>query len=292
MNPETNEEKKKAPAFDLGSIVSDIQSELESTTKAEPKFFDEEQFMTTGVDGFDQLLRHGIPKGSNILVSGGPGSGKTIFCLQLLMHHASVGNNCMFISFEESKERLIKHMKDFGWNPDEYLSAGNLKINRYITTDIYYEEQQSKDQVQAMMSRGSTQYTMDLEPFVIGESGFKPDIIVVDSLSSIASTFVGGQQKYRLYLDKLFRFFETLGSTNFLITETTLAKQGYENRAEDFLADGVIFFYNSRQHNIRESAIEILKMRGASHDKKIVAMNITDKGIVVYPDQEAFSRYD
>ena len=56
--------------------------------------------------------------------------------------------------------------------------------------------------------------------------------------------------------------------------------------------DGVIYFYNSRKHNVRESAIEILKLRGAAHDKKIVAMNVTDKGLVVYPDQEAFSRYD
>lgn len=41
--------------------------------------------------------------------------------------------------------------------------------------------------------------------------------------------------------------------------------------------------------NVRESAIEVLKMRGISFQKKIVAMKIeSGKGIVVYPEQEIF----
>jgi KaiC/GvpD/RAD55 family RecA-like ATPase len=39
---------------------------------------------------------------------------------------------------------------------------------------------------------------------------------------------------------------------------------------------------------MRESAIEVVKMRGAKHEKKIVSMNISDNGIVVYPNQEVF----
>ena len=41
--------------------------------------------------------------------------------------------------------------------------------------------------------------------------------------------------------------------------------------------------------NVRESAIEVLKLRGAKFQKKIVAMKIeSEKGIVVYPEQEVF----
>ena len=47
--------------------------------------------------------------------------------------------------------------------------------------------------------------------------------------------------------------------------------------------------YNTQRGNVRESAIEVLKMRGAQHQKKIVAMQIeSGKGIVVYPEQEVF----
>ncbi len=58
---------------------------------------------------------------------------------------------------------------------------------------------------------------------------------------------------------------------------------------EEFLADRVIVLYNLKHENVRENAIEILKLRGASHKKSLVAMQITDKGIVVYPEQEVFA---
>jgi len=51
-------------------------------------------------------------------------------------------------------------------------------------------------------------------------------------------------------------------------------------------------FYNIKHGNIRESAIEVLKLRGAGHQKKIVAMTIGGKGIVVYPEREVFSEIE
>jgi KaiC/GvpD/RAD55 family RecA-like ATPase len=53
----------------------------------------------------------------------------------------------------------------------------------------------------------------------------------------------------------------------------------------------VIVLYNIQHGNVRESAIEILKMRGVHHQKKIVAMQMTSKGIVVYPAQEVFGDF-
>lgn len=51
-----------------------------------------------------------------------------------------------------------------------------------------------------------------------------------------------------------------------------------------------IILYNIKSGNVRESAIEVLKMRGTSFQKKIVAMKIEGgKGIIVYPEQEVFS---
>ncbi len=42
------------------------------------------EFLLTGIDGFDELIEKGIPRGVSVLVAGGAGSGKTIFCLQVL----------------------------------------------------------------------------------------------------------------------------------------------------------------------------------------------------------------
>ncbi|RLF40937.1 MAG: hypothetical protein DRN12_04300 [Thermoplasmata archaeon] len=276
--------------IDLGSIAESIRKELKTSDKPVSDKKIQRDYILTGIPGFDKLLDQGIPVGSNILVSGSAGSGKTIFCLQLLVYNASQGKNCLFISFEEPEDKLIDHMRTFGWNPDPLIESGKLKIKRYLTTDIYYEGERSSTGIKAMMARNSDHLLLDLEPFIIGDEGYKPDIAVVDSLTAVASTFVGKDRGYRFYVERLFRFFEKIGSTNFLITQPTKPPEKQtESTVEDFLSDGVILLYNVRQGNIRESAIEILKMRGVKHEKKIVAMRITDNGIVVYPEQEVFT---
>ena len=142
-----------------------------------------------------------------------------------------------------------------------------------------------------MMTKDIDPVLMELEPLAIAEDvGFKPDFIVLDSLTALSSAFRGKEQSYRFYIERLFRFFEKIGSTNFLITETKQMPEIYSSMGiEEFLADGVIVMYNNRKKNIREPAIEVLKMRGEQHQKKIVAMDITDKGIKVYPKKEVSS---
>jgi len=248
------------------------------------------KYIKTGVPGLDKLFKNGIPEGSPVVIAGGAGSGKTIFCLQLLAHQASMGKKCYYMSFEENEDKLIEHMKDFGWNPEKLMKSGNLRIKRFLTSEIYYYDKQKGSDMQAMMTKEVDPLLMDLEPLTVTEEdGFKPDFIVIDSLTAISSTFLGKEQSYRFYIERLFRFFEKVGSTNFLVTETKQIPEVFSpTGVEEFLADGVIVMYNIRKQNLRESAIEILKMRGEKHEKKIVAMQITDKGIVVHPDQEVF----
>lgn len=246
------------------------------------------EYCKTGISGFDKLFRNGIPKGSTVIVAGGTGSGKTNFCLQMLANLAKEGQKCYYMGFEESEKRIKEHMTDFGWNPEELIKKGNLKIKRFLTSEIYYHGK--KGEQEAMMTKDIDPLLMELEPLAIAEdAGFTPDIIVFDSLTAVSSTFRGKDQSYRFYVERLFRFFEQIGSTNFLITETQQMPEIFSpTGVEEFLADGVIVFYNFRKENVRESAIEVLKMRGEKHQKKIVAFKITDNGIKVYPEQEVF----
>ena len=252
------------------------------------------EYIETGVPGFDKLFRHGIPKGSTVLVAGGTGSGKTNFCLQILAHHAAKGKKCYFMGFEESEARLIEHMEDFGWKAKDLIKAGNLKIKRFLTSEIYYYDKKSGTDIEAMMTKEVDPLLMELEPLAITEdTGFKPDFIILDSLSAVSSTFSGKDQSYRFYVERLFRFFEKIGCTTFLITETEQIPELFSpTGVEEFLADGVIVFYNFRKANVRETAIEVLKMRGEKHQKKIVALKINDNGISVYPDIEVFGALD
>jgi KaiC/GvpD/RAD55 family RecA-like ATPase len=239
------------------------------------------KWIKTGVPGFDELFEKGIPKGSAVLVAGGAGSGKTIFCLQTVVHNASLGKKCFYMSFEESEERLISHMKNFGWDTEKLVQSGNLKIQRLSPFEITRS-------VDAMLAKEKGELLIDIDPVILPE-GFKPDLIALDSLTAVASAFTGKEDSYRIYIEQLFRFFEKMGTTSLLITETKQIPDIFSTTGvEEFLADGVIVFYNIKRGNIKENAIEVLKMRDEKHQKKIVAMQITDKGVIVYPEQEVF----
>lgn len=294
--------KKPKKSFDMSAIKSEIQQRLKegkiADTEAqiieqrapiehvvdntrEKKADISKSFVKTGVPGFDELLEHGIPKGYSVITAGGAGSGKTIFCLQTIMHHVEQGHKCFYMSFEESEERLIEHMEEFGWEPRKYIKKGLLRIKRYSPFEITRS-------IEAMLEKEKGDLLIDLHPIIL-PADFKPDIIALDSLTAVASAFVGKEDSYRIYIEQLFRFFEKLGSTNFLITETKQIPEIFSTTGvEEFLADGVIVMYNIKQGDVRENAVEVLKMRGTKHQKKIVAMQITDAGMVIYPDQEVF----
>lgn len=239
------------------------------------------QYVKTGIEGLDDLLIQGIPRSSSILIAGGAGSGKTIMCLQILGHNLKINKKCMYVSFEESEARLESHMQDFKLNPKKYIKENKLALQRFNPFDIARS-------VDALLLKAKGELLIDIDP-ILFPIKFKPDIVIVDSLTAIASAFIGKEDSYRIYIEQLFRFFEKQGSTVFLITETEQVPTKFSTTGvEEFLADGVIVLYNIKRGNIRERAIEVLKLRSSNHQKKIVTFEIGAEGITVYPSQELF----
>jgi KaiC/GvpD/RAD55 family RecA-like ATPase len=284
--------KSLLPQFKISDIKKQIEDELSGKKRIQvsnQKYTNSkkhsQKFIQTGVPGFDDLLHQGIPMGAAVLLSGGAGSGKTIFGLQSLAFHASSGKKCLYMSFEESESKLISHMEQFGINAKSLIKKNKLLLQRFNPFDITRS-------VDALLMKAKGELLIDVKPIIFPKN-FKPDVIVVDSLTAIASAFTGKEDSYRIYIEQLFRFFEEIGATSYLITETTQVPTIYSTTGvEEFLADSVVVLYNIRRGNVRERAIEMLKLRGAGHENKIVSMNITSEGIRVYPEQEVFGDID
>jgi len=255
------------------------------TVKVETKEKSSEEFLRTGIKGFDSLFEKsmGIPNGASILIEGGPGSGKTVFCLATINELCKKGKKCLYMSFEESEGQLISHMENFNWKSKEFVNKGLLRISRFDAIDI-------SRSIEALLSAAKKELLIDVEPMFFPED-FKPDFVVIDSLTSIASAFSGEESRFRIYMEQLFRYLEKNKITNFLIREvsspshigTTFKEQG---EAVSFLSDGIIVLYNViYDSGERTSAIEILKMRGVSFEKKIVELKIVNKkGIEINPN--------
>jgi hemerythrin-like metal-binding protein len=241
------------------------------------------RYVMTGIEGFDGLLGEGIPMGNSVIIAGGAGSGKTIFCLQTLVNKALEGKRCLYLTLEEPEEKLVQHMNDFGWDARSLIKKGKLNIIRMNPFDITRN-------VDAMLAKQKGELLIDVDPVLLPKDYSNPDFVVIDSLTAIASAFTGRDDSYRIYIEQLFRFLEKTGATSFLITETEQVPKIFSTTGvEEFLADGVVVLYALKHGNVRENALEILKLRGTNHKKNIVAMQITSNGIVVYPEQEVFS---
>ena len=73
----------------------------------------------TGIAGFDDITGGGVPRSRTTLVVGGPGSGKTIFALEFLVHGAQGNEPGLFVAFEETSKRIMANAASFGWKLGE-----------------------------------------------------------------------------------------------------------------------------------------------------------------------------
>ena len=91
----------------------------------------------TGIIGFDEITGGGLPHGRATLLVGGPGSGKTIFAMQFLVHGAQ---NCkepgIFVAFEESPKRMLANFEGFGWKLGELQKKKLFFLDAQPSTDL------------------------------------------------------------------------------------------------------------------------------------------------------------
>lgn len=239
-------------------------------------------FLKTGVPGFDELLGEGVPAGCSVLVEGGPGSGKTLMLLSIAKSMCENGKKVLYMSFEEPESRLLGHMRNFGASPEEYIKKGLLYVKRFNALDIARS-------VEALLSEAKKELLIEVQPVLIPED-FEPEVILIDSLTSIGSAFSGEENRFRVYMEQLFRYLEGHKITSFLIRETanpthvgnTFIEKG---EAVSFLSDGIISLYNVFYKNgLRKRALEVIKLRGVDITRRIVEFEIIKgKGVIVHP---------
>lgn len=263
--PDTKEENKEGKAGMSESVEPGTPG---NRLNSENQDFPQEK-VPTGISGFDELVLGGLRKSSMNIMEGGAGSGKSIFCMEFLIHGIERFNeNGIFVSFEESEEELLKSMEEFGWNLRQKIRDNKLAI-------VFYEP----EQVERVIVTGGG-------PILDIIESINAKRIVIDSLSAYTMLYRDKLQQRKVGL-KLFEAVRKWNCTALLTVETDpgLSRQP---SIEEFEVDGVILLYHSRTGNVRERSIEILKMKGVKHSNKIHPLKITGKGIQIYPLERVF----
>ncbi|OIO25441.1 hypothetical protein AUJ14_04210 [Candidatus Micrarchaeota archaeon CG1_02_55_22] len=227
--------------------------------------------LKTGIPGLDDLITGGIPNGSVVLLSGGPGCGKTILATQFLYNGAvKFDEPGLYISFEEEPESIIKAASLFGWDLAKLDTQNKLRI-------VFKDPYEIKDFAKSLA--GELYY-------MIQELGAKR--IVFDSITYYGLT-VDNQFQLRKNIADLAKRLRKMGVTTLLISETPESQtEGARASVEQFVADGVIQLHNFLINETRQRAIEIVKLRKTNHDTFLHPYKITSKGIEVYPREQVF----
>jgi circadian clock protein KaiC len=213
----------------------------------------------TGIPGFDALVDGGIPERNLVILSGDPGSGKTVMSMQFLYYGAKEFNEPgIFILLEESREEIIKIASIFGWNFEELIEKKLLEL---ISVELY-DFDQLKNVIEDSISK------------------FKAKRIVIDPGVIFRLYFIHELEARKQILG-LGKLLKKSGCTA-IITNESMSSETALFGLEEYVADGVILLFHKKEKEKFIRSIAILKMRGTRISEKMHPVSISKKGIEVH----------
>src|SRR5262245_53005242 len=84
--------------------------------------------ISSGVPALDSLLGGGFPAGAAILVTGPPGSGKSLLAGQFLWDGLEQGEPAVYVTLEESPSAIRAAMASIGRDFSDFERRGLLKL--------------------------------------------------------------------------------------------------------------------------------------------------------------------
>ncbi len=224
----------------------------------------------TGIPGFDEITKGGVPKGRPTLISGSAGAGKTLFAMEFLVRGATQFNEPgVFISFEESEEELATNVASLNFDLTELVAEKKLVLD-YVFIERSEIEETGEYDLEGLFLR------LDHAVRAIGAKR-----IVLDTLEALFSA-LPNEAILRAELRRLFRWLKEKGLTAVITCERgngTLTRYGLE----EYVADCVILLDNRVQNQISTRRMRIVKYRGTSHGTNEYPFFIDEKGFSVLP---------
>lgn len=224
----------------------------------------------TGISGFDEITRGGLPAGRPTLICGSAGAGKTLFAMEFLVRGATLFNEPgVFLSFEESDVELATNVASLGFDLNQLIADKKLILD-YVFIERSEIEETGEYNLEGLFLRLG---------HAIDSIGAKR--VVLDTLEALFSA-LPNEAIIRAELRRLFRWLKEKGVTAVITCERgegTLTRYGLE----EYVADCVILLDNRVQNQISTRRMRIIKYRGTSHGTNEYPFFIDDKGFSVLP---------
>ena len=227
----------------------------------------------SGIQGFDQLIHGGFPAGRSYLVSGEPGTGKTIFSLQFLLEALKNNQSAIYISIDEKPEHVINDAAALGWDLQHYLLNKQLHI---IDITSYFGSTQDLEGNELNINNIVTKITEFIKSVA-------PSRIVIDPIAPLIMSDKKINNVVE-YIRTLIFSIESIENCTTLMTSYVPvgSKKVSFFGIEEFASSGIIVLKLQSENNKRFRTITVRKMRGTRIDLSEYTFDIiTDRGIVL-----------
>jgi circadian clock protein KaiC len=225
----------------------------------------------TGISGFDMLLEGGFPRGKIVLLSGTPGTCKTIFALQYLYNGATQFNEKgIYVSFEERETSLKNQALQFGWDLERLEKNGMVKIMSISPKDI---KESTASEILKIASQN------------------KVKRLVIDSLSALSINVPTTYSKVTDITDISIRRFmytfindlrDVKNEITSLLISQTIEGQLSRDGVSEFICDGIVSIkYESLGGDYSRNLI-VRKMRETEHNEDIHPLEIGKEGLQIH----------
>lgn len=220
------------------------------------------QKLRTHIESVDDLLHGGIPEYAVTVVTGEPGSGKTVLTLQTMFNNAARGSKCLyFTTLSEPATKLLRYTQVF----------------EFFDEDLVNERLRFVDLGTALREGGAQQAMQRIVEKVEEE---QPDIVAIDSFKAIHD-LIGEASESRLFVYDLSVHLSLWSVTTFLVGE--YSREELSRSPEFAIADAIIYMGSEKVELTSLREIEVMKLRGSGFNSGRHFFEISRAGIRAYP---------
>lgn len=215
--------------------------------------------IATGIPRLDAMLGgRGFFRGSSILLTGTPGTGKTSVAACFAQAAARRGDRVLFFSFEESPNQIVRNMRSIGLRLEPLVKRGLLRFHAARPTLCGLE--------------------MHLATMFKEIAAFRPAVVIVDPITSLLAA--GTDHETKGMVTRLIDFLKSEQVTSLF---TSLTHGGHALQQSEIamssLMDSWMLLQDFEGNGERNRVLYVLKARGMAHSNQVREFLISDQGI-------------
>jgi circadian clock protein KaiC len=217
--------------------------------------------ITSGIPGLDDLMGGGIGTGEATVILGPSGIGKTIAGLRFVAEGIAQNEHCLYVTFQDTADQLVKMAATFNWDLDAARSKGELVVHHVPLGEL----------------------DLDLLAARIRQELLNGPIhrVVIDSLAEMVFA-ARESDRFPAYARSLTGIIRAAGATLVITSETTTLGPSPEPiGGVTFLFHNVILLRYIEMNSSTGRALNIVKMRNSNHSKDVCCFTIEADGLTV-----------